>query len=188
MVKKLLFCLLFLLMATSPFAFSQSREPFTSNNTIFITIEGFKSNYDFASKNLLVRYNKDTKKLECLLAFSSLIAANDSTPIVMAQDLFYTSRYPELYIEIEAPVEQINARNMAVNTKNSRFVMSLQGVPLEMTVPVQYTPEEQAITFSTSFDVLMERYRLSLPAKYIPRLTGRIFFTISNARWMDMQK
>jgi hypothetical protein len=188
MAIKLLFCLLFLLTTLPHAAFPQARIAYTSNNTIFITIEGFKSNYDFASKKLLVRYNKETRKLECVLPFNTLVVANDSTQIIMAQDIFYTSRYPDLIIEIEAPVDRINAGDMSVNTKNSRFIMFVQGMPLEMTAPVQFTPDEQAITFSTSFDVLLERYSILVPAKYVPRLTGRIFFTISNARWIDLQR
>jgi hypothetical protein len=188
MAIKLLFGLLFLLITLPRAAFSQTSVPYTSNNTIFITIEGFNSNYDFASKKLLVRYNKEIRKLECVLPFNTLVAANDSTPIVMAQDIFYASRFPELIVEIEAPVDRINAGDMSVSTKDSRFIMYVQGIPLEMTAPVQYTPDEKAITFSTSFDVLLERYRIVLPAKYVPRLTGRIFFTISNARWIDLHR
>ena len=178
----------FLLQLLASWALAQeNRTPYTSNNAILINMEGQRGTYDFTSGLLLVRYNENTKRLECLLPLSNLAPANDSTPIVMAQDVFFASRYPEIYIEIEAPVDRINAGKRNPQTLNSRLFINIQGINKELVVPVTFTPGRNTISFSSSFEVLLDDMRIKVPAKYVTMLTGRMLFTIHNARWADLR-
>ncbi|MBD1395926.1 hypothetical protein H9Q13_02010 [Pontibacter sp. JH31] len=186
MIKRLLPVLL-LLLATWAARAQQNRIPYTSNNTILISMEGEKGTYDFSSGKMLVRYNENTKKLECLLPLSNLLPANDSTPIAMVQEVFFASRYPDIYLEIEAPVEKINAGTRARQTINSRIFINIQGINREMVRPVTFTPDRNMITFSSSFEIRLQDMRLIVPARYTTMLTGRILFTIHNARWADLR-
>lgn len=186
MTKHLLPVLLILLTVVSVQA-QQHRIPYTSNNSIFISLVGERSTYDFASNKMLVRYNENTRKIECLLPIAMLLPANDSTPIAMAQDVFFASRFPEIYFEIEAPVEQINAGNLDRQALNSRIFINIQGVIKETVVPVTFTPDRNMVIFSTSFEVMLQDMRLKVPARYTPILTGRILFTIHSARWADLR-
>ncbi|WP_299708344.1 hypothetical protein [uncultured Pontibacter sp.] len=186
MTKHLLPVLLILLTMVSVRA-QQHRIPYTSNNSIFVSLEGERSTYDFASNKMLVRYNENTRRLECLLPIAMLLPANDSTPVAMAQDVFFSSRFPDIYFEIEAPVEQINAGNRNRQTLNSRIFINIQGIIKETVVPVTFTPDRNMITFSTSFELMLQSMRLKVPARYTPILTGRILFTIHSARWADLR-
>lgn len=186
MTKFLLPVLLVLLAVVSVQA-QESRIPYTSNNNILISFEGQGGTYDFASGKMLVRYNENTRRLECLLPLVSLQAANDSTPIAMVHDVFFSSRYPDIYIEIEAPVEQINAGNRSRQTFNSRMYLNIQGINKEIVVPVTFTPDRNMILFSSSFELLLQEMRLKVPARYNSMLTGRILFTIHSARWADLR-
>ncbi|MDX5417917.1 MAG: YceI family protein [Hymenobacteraceae bacterium] len=186
MIKRLLPVILLLLTAGFCLA-QQSRIPYTSNNTILISMEGEKGTYDFSSGKMLVRYNENTHKLECLLPISNLLPANDSTPIAMAQDVFFASRYPDIYFEIVAPVEKINAGNRARQTIDSRIFINIQGINREMVTPVTFTPDRNMITFSGNFEIMLQDMRLKVPARYTTMLTGRILFTIRSARWADIQ-
>lgn len=165
----------------------QQRIPYTSNNSIFISLEGDRSTYDFASNRMLVRYNENSRTVECLLPIAMLSPANDSTPIAMAQDVFFSSRFPDIYIEIQAPVEQINAGNRNRQTLNSRVFINIQGTIKETVVPVTFTPDRNMITFSTSFELMLQDMRLKVPARYTSLLTGRMLFTIHSARWADLR-
>lgn len=186
MIKRLLPALLFLLTTSAALA-QQNRIPYTSNNTILISMEGVKGTYDFSSGKMLVRYNENTHKLECLLPIINLLPANDSTPIGMAQDVFFASRYPDIYFEIEAPVEKINAGNRARQTLNSRIFINIQGINREMVTPVTFTPDRNMITFSSSFEIMLQDMQLKVPARYTTMLTGRMLFTIHSARWADLR-
>ena len=186
MIKLLLPALIFLLM-TAPTLAQQNRTPYTANNSIQISLEGERSTYDFQSVKMLVRYDQNTRKLECLLPIDNLLPANDSSPVSMVQDIFFASRYPQLYIEIEAPIEQINAGNRSRQTLNSRVFINIQGIIKEMVVPVTFTPDRKAITFSTSFELKLQDLRLRVPARYTSRLTGRMLFTVHSARWADLR-
>ncbi|MHC2993737.1 hypothetical protein OB13_19940 [Pontibacter sp. HJ8] len=178
----------FLILLVAQWAEAQQfRIPYTGNNTILLYVEGHKGTYDFVSGKLLVRYNQNTRRLECLLPLNNLEAANDSTPIVMAHDVFFTSRFPDIFIEIEAPVEKINAAKSNPQTLNSRLFINIQGVIKELVVPVTFTPDRNSISFSSTFEILLDDMRLKIPAKYTPMLTGRILFTIHNARWADIK-
>lgn len=178
-----LFALLLALQAQA----QQHQIPYTANNSIQISLEGDGSTYDFASGKMLVRYDQSTRKIECLLPIENLLPANDSSPVAMVRDVFFASRYPELFIEIEAPVEQINAGNRNRQTFNSRVFINIQGIVKEMVVPVTFTPDRNMITFNTSFDFMLQDLRLRVPARYTSMLTGRMLITIPNARWADLR-
>lgn len=186
MTKFLLPVLCIILFAISAQA-QQHRIPYTANNSMQVSLEGERNTYDFQSNKMLVRYDQNTRKIECLLPIENLLPANDSSPVAMVQDIFFTSRYPDLYIEIEAPVEQINAGNRNRQTLNSRVFINIQGVIKEMVVPVTFTPDRNMITFSTSFELMLQDLRLRVPARYTSRLTGRMLFTIHSARWADIR-
>ncbi|QCR21821.1 hypothetical protein [Pontibacter sp. SGAir0037] len=184
MYKIILFIIggFFILINTSQ---AQTGPAFTNGNTILISIEGSERNYEFTSQSMLVRYNRNTQKLECILNISTLEAANNASPLSMIQDIFYLARFPELLIEIEAPVEKINAGNLSTETMGRRTRVFFQDVINEQILPILFTPENQALIFSTSFDMLLDQYQVQLPAKYMPMLTGRIMVSIQNARWLD---
>src|SRR5690606_2261840 len=110
-----------------------------------------------------------------------------SSPVAMVQDIFFASRYPELYIEVEAPIEQLNAGKRNRQTLNSRVFINIQGIIKEMVIPVTFTPDRNTITFSTSFELMLQDLRLRVPARYTSRLTGRMLFTIHSARWADIR-
>jgi hypothetical protein len=186
MIKRLLPALLVLISVISVQA-QQTRIPYTSNNNILISLEGPKGTYEFSSGMLLVRYNENTRRVECLLPLSNLLPTNDSTPAVMVQDVFFTSRYPDIYIEIDAPVEKINSGNRSRQSLNTRLYINIQGITREMVTPVTFTPDQNTISFSSSFDIMLQEMRLKVPARYTPLLTGRILFTIHNARWADLK-
>lgn len=174
-----------LLLLLIPLAMGQNRSAFTNGNTIFLTIEGIDTSYEFSSNEMLVRYNQNTQRLECVLNLSNLIAANNASPLSMAYDLFFAAKYPEFIIELEAPTEKINAGNLSTQTLNLGSRVFFQDMIREQMMPVLFTPEKRAIMFSTSFDILLDNYQIRLPAKYTPMLTGRILVSISNARWFD---
>jgi hypothetical protein len=186
MIRLLLPAVLTLLLIVPALA-QQSRIPYTSNNSVMIALEGTSSTYDFASGKMLVRYNENTRRIECLLPLANLQPANDSTPLVMAEDVFFASRHPDIYIEIDAPVEQINAGNRNRQTINSRMFINIQGIIKETVVPVTFTPDRNMIMFSSSFEIMLQDMRLKVPARYSPLLTGRVMFTIHSARWADLR-
>ncbi|MBF8965119.1 hypothetical protein I0P70_17860 [Pontibacter sp. FD36] len=186
MTKFLLTVLCILSITASAWA-QQHRIPYTANNSMQVSLEGEQNTYDYQSNKMLVRYDQNTRKLECLLPIENLLPANDSSPVAMVQDIFFASRYPDLYIEIEAPIEQINAGNRNRQTLNSRVFINIQGIIKEIVIPVTFTPDRNMITFSTSFELMLQDLRLRVPARYTSRLTGRMLFTIHSARWADIR-
>lgn len=185
MIKYLLPVLLLLFIAI-PVRAQQTRIPYTANNSIIIELESPEGSYDYQSGHMLVRYDQNTRLLECLLPLENLLPANDSSPVALMQDVFLSSRYPEIYIEIAAPAEQINAGNRNRQTYNARVFIRIQGIIKETVVPVTFTPDRNMITFSTSFDLMLQDMRLRIPARYTTMLTGRVLFTIHSARWADL--
>lgn len=185
MLKHLLFtvaCLVLLL----PLSHGQTRSTFTNGNSILITIEGNDGPYEFTSQDMLVRYNRNTQKIECILNIDNLLPANDSSPYVMAYDLFFAAKYPEFMIEIDAPEDRINAGNLSILTMDRRTRVFFQDAVQEMITSVAFAPDRRALLFSTDFDMNLENFQVLMPAKYLPVLTGRIKVAIRNARWVDM--
>ncbi len=184
MLKNLLFFTAVMLLLI-PCSMGQNRSAFTNGNTIILTIEGIDTSYQFSSNEMLVRYNQNSQKLECVLHLNNLTAANNASPLSMAHDVFFAAKYPEFIIEIEAPTEKINAGNLVTETIDKRTSVLFQGMNREQMLPVLFTPEKRAILFSTSFDIMLNNYQIQLPAKYAPMLTGRIMVSIRNAKWFD---
>lgn len=168
-------------------AFAQlEREPFTANNTILVALEGIGQRYEFISKQLLVRYNKNTNKLECILPVASLIPVNAATPPAMAYDVLFGAKYPELRFLIEAPEQQAGTGHFTPANRGRTTSISLQGVNNETVVPVAFQPENNTIYFSTNFDLLLENFQASMPVQYLPLLTGRVLFSIERAQWFNL--
>ncbi len=183
MPKLLLLLALLLLLNTQ--AHAQSRPVYTGGNNIFITIEGKDNSYEYRSEEMLVRYNENTNRIECVLPIDNFVPANNATPTSMLHDLFYTAKFPELQIEIDAPIEKINAGNLYAQAQDKLIRIFVHGKLKEMNNQVFFTPDERSLMFSTNFDLTFDNMNIAVPAKYIPMLTGRILVTISNARWID---
>lgn len=169
-------------------ASAQTNTTYTSDNTILITLEGIKQPYVFTSNNLLVQYNQSTRKLECILDVSTLIPASDTAALpAMAYEVLYGAKYPELYLEIDMPSDQVSGRGMNRESVSRVTTIRLQGVSNETVIPVVFTPDNQALLFSTNFDLWLDNFQASIPVKYAPLLTGRLFITIRNARWANLR-
>ncbi|MFD2515489.1 hypothetical protein ACFSRY_16570 [Pontibacter locisalis] len=178
--------LLLLLMLYSP-AKAQTNAVYTGDNRAFVTLDGITKPYTFTSDQMLVKYNKTTQRLECILDLATLYPANDSTPPTMAYDVFFGAKYPDLVIYIDAPVEKINARNLYAESMEKKATVTVQGVANQTVIPVVFTPDKNSFIFSTNFDLMLDDFEASIPIKYIPVLSGRVVITINNARWIDMQ-
>lgn len=161
--------------------------PYTGSNRIIIALEGPTSRYEFVSQQLLVRYNKNTQQVECMLPVQSLVPLNDSIPANMAYDVLFGARYPQLFINIAAPVEKISSGSLVPETIDRTTSVGLQGVNNETVIPVAFTSENNALFFSTSFDLMLDNFQASLPLEYLPLLTGRVLITIDHARWVNIR-
>ncbi|WP_114782304.1 hypothetical protein [Botryobacter ruber] len=166
---------------------AQTQASFTSGNTMLLAIESTSGMYEYSSNQLLVRYNEKTKKMECILDVTTLLPANNFSPLVIPQDIFFTAKYPEVLIEIDAPDQNIRAGSAAPQAGKRAAIIYFQGVPIEMTIPVTFTPDARWVLFSTTFDLLLPDYEVTVPAKYLPVLTGRLIFTIRNAHWVPLK-
>ncbi|WP_242919539.1 hypothetical protein [Pontibacter liquoris] len=179
-VLTVLFCL------TGQQVAAQTENTYTSGNTIFLTIEGTKRLFDFSSNKLLVNYNKETQKLECVLDVSSLLPLTDNVPPEMAYEILYGAKFPNLYFEIDLPAAQVKSQDTFLKAIPRVSNINLQGVLSETVIPLVIAPDQQALVFSTNFDLLLQNFQVNLPVKYVPLLTGRLLFTIRNARWTDL--
>ncbi|ARS35252.1 hypothetical protein CA264_07260 [Pontibacter actiniarum] len=179
--------LLVLLLPGFAASAQQERAPYTGSNRIFIALEGPTSRYEFSSNQMLVRHNKATQKLECILPVATLLPLNDSIPPAMAFEVLFGAKYPQLYINIDAPVQKISAGNLTPETIRRTTSIGLQGVNNETVVPVAFTSENNSLYFSTSFDLMLDNFQASLPIEYAPLLTGRILISIDNARWINLE-
>ncbi|WP_439883186.1 hypothetical protein ACSX1A_08430 [Pontibacter sp. MBLB2868] len=174
-----------LLLLYAP-ANAQTNAAYTSDNRVFITFDGITKPYTFTSDQLLVRYNKNTQKIECILDLATLYPAHDTIPPTMAYDVFFGAKYPDLLFYIDAPVEKLNASNLYSETLEKKTTVNIQGVANQTTIPVAFLPERDSFIFSTSFDLMLDNFEASIPIKYFPVLTGRVVITINNARWTMM--
>ncbi|MDX5418607.1 MAG: hypothetical protein LPK14_04460 [Hymenobacteraceae bacterium] len=186
-LQLLLLVLLPLLLVTWQQGLAQTRATYTSTNKVMITLDGVTQPYTYASDELLVRYNRNTQKLECIINVATLHPANDSVPPTMAYDVFFGAKYPDMLIEIDAPVQKINARNLYSETLSKKAAIGLQGVTNQTVIPVMFTPDRNTLLFSTSFDLMLDNFEATIPVKYYPLLTGRIVVTINNARWIGLE-
>lgn len=187
MKKYILHLLLLLLPLVSLEALAQKeREPYTGNNTIVVVLEGIGQRYEFISKQLLVRHNKNTHRLECILPVASLVPLNDTTPPAMAYEVLFGAKYPELRIMIEAPEQQANTGRFTPANRGRTTSINLQGVNNETVIPVAFQPENNNFYFSTNFDLRLDNFQASLPVKYVPMLTGRVLVSIERAQWFNL--
>ncbi|MCC9135999.1 hypothetical protein ACFSKU_16130 [Pontibacter silvestris] len=170
---------------------AQSRvSAYTGSNTIIVNLEGKTGPYQYSSKDLLVRYNKATQKIECVLNLGSLYPTNENVPPTMAYDVLYGAKYPDLVLLIDAPAEKANASNntnIYPESLGKKTSISLQGITNQTVIPVLFTPDRNTIFFSTNFDLMLDNFQASIPAKYLPILTGRIQIFINNAKWTDIE-
>ncbi|HEY4651475.1 MAG TPA: hypothetical protein VIG72_08670 [Pontibacter sp.] len=168
-----------------PPAQAQTRQPFTGRNLITVTLEGAKGRYEFRSQDLLVRYNRATEQLECSVLVNSLLPASDTIPAGMVYDVLYGARFPEFTFVIDVPKEIVNGGRTYAEPIRRRTSITLQGTTNEKNIAVVFAPEKNRITFGTDFDLVLANFQASIPAHYLPVLTGRLLITISNARWVD---
>lgn len=175
--------LLFGALLLPPKVLAQPVVNYTSGNNILLTLEGVAQPYNFTSSDLLVFYNRQTQKLECRLNLANLLPASDTLPATMAYEVLYGAKYPELFFSIAVPIEKINSRMPYPQTINSQISIMLQGVTNETVAAIQFSPDENAIIFGTTLNLLLENFQASIPAKYLPLLTGRLGLTIRSARW-----
>ncbi|WP_347159123.1 hypothetical protein [Pontibacter chitinilyticus] len=167
-------------------AVAQTNTVYTSDNTIFLTLDGVKQPFPFASNALLVNYNKATQKLECRLNVSTLLPVDPAPTPEMAYEVLYAAKYPELYMEIDLPANQINSTNLVNSEPVPRVIrITLQGATNETVVPVAFVRDKGTLVFSTSFDLMLENFQATIPVKYVPLLTGRVLFTIRGARYTN---
>lgn len=181
----------FLLLLLLPFFGTQvlaqaEREPYTGNNTILVALEGIGQRYEFVSNQLLVRHNKATNRLECILPVATLVPLNPTVPPAMAYEVLFGAKYPELYIMIEAPEQQANTGRFTPANRGRTTSINLQGVNNETTIPVAFLPENNTFYFSTNFDLMLSNFQASMPVKYVPLLTGRVLFSIERAQWINL--
>ncbi|MCJ8167378.1 hypothetical protein MKJ04_21230 [Pontibacter sp. E15-1] len=175
-------CLLFQKEALA----QNDRSAYTGNNTIRIDLEGIGQRYQFVSNQMLVRHNKETHRLECVVPVASLIPTNDSIPPDMAYEVLYGAKYPELLILIAEPEQQSSQGRFNPSTINRKTSINLQGVNNDTRIPVAYLKENTTIYFSTNFDLMLGNFQASMPVKYLPILTGRVLFSIEKAYWYNM--
>ncbi|MFT2011238.1 hypothetical protein ACMA1I_21385 [Pontibacter sp. 13R65] len=183
MFRHLLITLLLLFVATITNA--QRNVTYTNDNSIFITIEGDTSLYEYSSRDMLVRYNQNTQKIECVINVASLLPLNNYSPAVIPQDIFFVANYPELLIEIEAPEEKINAGNLYTERVEKGIGLFIHNIPVNLTAPVVFTPDKRSLKLAATFELLLPDYRIAIPAKYTNMLTGRVRFAIQNARSVE---
>ncbi|MCC9167485.1 YceI family protein [Pontibacter harenae] len=185
MVKFILLSFCVILISVLP-AKAQSRTPFTNGNTTIVTVKGNTADYDYVTPELLVRYNNTTQNVECVLNVASLRPANAEAPPGLVQDVFFVSKYPEFILEFKVPAESVAANRTGVQDLNTRASITFQGITNEVLIPVHLSSDKQSIVFSTNFDMMLDNHQGSIPAKYLPVLSGRIVITIQNARWANI--
>ncbi|WP_299821432.1 hypothetical protein [uncultured Pontibacter sp.] len=166
---------------------AQNVTNYTSNNKVLVTLHGINRAYNFTSDELLVRYNNNTQKLECVLNIATLLPINDTIPPNMAYDVFFAAKYPDLVLFIDAPVEKVSGSNLYPGSINKTTTISLQGATKQMVIPLALTADRNAIVFNTSFDLMLDNFSASVPVQYFNLLTGRIMITLNNARWVGME-
>ncbi|WP_266205405.1 hypothetical protein [Pontibacter kalidii] len=181
-----LLLLLPLLLSATDAAAQRTRTPYTGSNRVLLTLDGHTSPYEFMSDQLLVRYNKDLQQLECILPVETLVPLQDTIPQNMAYDVLFGARYPQLYITIAAPEQQINAGNLSPETIRRKIAVQLQNTTQDMVVPISFSPESASLYFSTSLELRLSDFQASVPTSYLPLLTGRITITIDRARWVSL--
>ncbi|PTX14547.1 hypothetical protein C8N40_111213 [Pontibacter mucosus] len=164
----------------------RNRSPYTGSNRILLTLDGSDARYEFMSDQVLVRYNREMQQLECILPVETLLPLQDSIPRNMAYEVLYGARYPQLYITMAAPVQQINAGNLSPETVSSKVEVRLQNTTRNLQVPVTFSPESTSLYFTATLDLQMEDFQASLPVAYLPLLTGRFTITIDRARWVEL--
>ncbi|WP_147383249.1 hypothetical protein [Pontibacter oryzae] len=163
----------------------QGPAAYTGSNRIIIALEGPTSMYEFMSRQMIVRHNKATQKLECVIPVSTLIPLNDTIPADMAFEVLFGAKYPQLYLNIDAPLQIISSGNLTPETVKRIISIGLQGVNNESAIPVAFTTENNALYFSTNFEIMLDNFQASLPVKYLPYLTGRMQVSIDRARWVS---
>lgn len=180
-----LLLMLFTLCICSLQANAQARQQYTGSNVILIGLESAKGIIDYRSDNLQVRYNEETQKIECRLPVNTLYALNDTVPANMAYNVLFGSKYPDVILLIDAPAEIINAPRVNAEPQLRRTTIVLQGTINETKIPVVFASDKGVINLSTNFDLSLGNFNATLPANYIPFLTGRLQVTIRNARWLS---
>jgi len=180
----LLFGLSFLLVFNGVVT-AQTRLPYTGNNFITVVLESPQGRYEFKSPDLLVRYNKSTEQLECSLLINSLKPTSDTIPATMAYDVLYGARFPELVFFIDVPKEIIRRGTPYPEPLNQRTNITLQGITNQTRIPVVFTADKKRVSFGTNFDLRLDNFEASIPAHYMPMLTGRMLININNARWIE---
>lgn len=178
-------CLFMLCLLSAPGLQAQTRQPFTGKNLITVVLESNEGRYEFESNQLLVRYNRTTEQLECSLLISSLYPVNDSVPANMAYDVLYGAKFPEFTFLINVPEDIINSERPYAEPLRQRTSFTLQGTTNQKSIPVLFVPDKRSMSFGTNFELMLDNFQASIPARYLPLLTGRLLFNINNARWVE---
>ncbi|NEM97825.1 hypothetical protein [Pontibacter burrus] len=180
----LLACLLLLLGSTATIN-AQTSQPFTGKNIITVVLESPGGRYEFQSHELLVRYNRSTEQLECSVLINSLRPLNDTIPSNMAYDVLYGARLPELDFLIDVPKDMISSTRTFGEPQNQRTTITLQGNTNQLKIPVVFATDKNTMSFGTNFELMLDSFEASVPARYLPVLTGRLLININNARWVE---
>ncbi|WP_299757378.1 hypothetical protein [uncultured Pontibacter sp.] len=181
-----LLLLLPLLLLTTTVSAQRNRNAYTGNNSVLVTLDGFTNRYEFKSEQTLVRYNKDTQQIECIIPVETLLPLRDTIPPSMAYDVLFGAVHPQIFISFAAPTQQINAANLSPENVNLKTYVRLQEVTNSLAAPVIFTPESTALHFSTTLDLQLSDFQASIPVAYLPLLTGRMMITIDRARWVKL--
>lgn len=183
--RKLITCVLLVCLVSLGKLQAQTRQPFTSKNLITIVLESNGGRYEFRSNELLVRYNRNTEQLECTVRINSLYPAHDTIPATMAYDVLYGAKFPEFSFLIDVPDDVINSARPYAEPLNQRTQFTLQGITNQKNIPIVFVPDKRAMNFGTNFELMLDNFQASIPARYLPVLTGRLLVNIKNARWVE---
>lgn len=175
-----------LFLTTTEATAQRNRSPYTGSNRVLLTLDGLTGRYEFMTTQALVRYNKDTQQLECILPVETFLPLQDTIPADMAYEVLFGAKYPQVFISLAAPVQKINAANLGTETIRRKTAIRLQNVTQSIELPVSFSSESTSVYFTTTLDLRLEDFETSLPIKYLPLLTGRMLITIDRARWVDL--
>ncbi|WP_460879337.1 hypothetical protein [Pontibacter rugosus] len=135
----------------SHFATAQNeRSSFTGTNRVMVALEGPLIRYDFVSKQMFVRHNKEAQRLECVIPVVSLLPLQDSVPPAMLYNVLFGAKYPQLLIRLHVPTQSAVPNDLLSATSNLTASVQIQGVTNETRVPVTFNTIDNTLYFTTA--------------------------------------
>ena len=158
---------------------------YSGQNEITLTLPGKAISYAYFSNQLLIRLDREARKLEFRVPIASFVPANTGSPQVLLRELLLASSFPDLVFRLDAPLDLLLSEQTQPDARLLKGVLITQGASRDIQTDMQVVPLPNQASLSASFRFSLSHPDVVLPVTYATMVEGMAEVVFQNARWLN---